>query len=275
MKRIVSICPSNTEVLASLGLTDRLVGIDDYSDWPNSISHLPRCGPDLHIDIDKVQRLQPDLVLASLSVPGMERNIERLEKENINTLILNPKSISDILSDIRTVGQHCGQERKAEKVVSQITNQLSTLRAHIPQLTPPPRLYWEWWPKPVFTPGGGNWLSEVSKLVGAVNIFADQPEENVKSTWEEVADRNPDRALIVWTGVPIERVKKEPILQRPAWQNTPIAHPERVTILEEGWYCRPSYRLLTGIQYLAHLLYPNHILAPDPNHPLTSNIPVT
>ncbi len=78
--RLISICPSNTELLAYLGLTSQLVGIDDYSDWPTSIQNLPRLGPDLSIRMDEVEALNPDLVLASLSVPGMERNIDQLVK---------------------------------------------------------------------------------------------------------------------------------------------------------------------------------------------------
>ncbi len=74
--RIVSLCPSNTELLVYLGLKNQIVGIDNYSDWPQSIQDLPRLGPDLSIDMDKTAALKPDLVVASLSVPGMEKNID-------------------------------------------------------------------------------------------------------------------------------------------------------------------------------------------------------
>src|SRR5690606_14154443 len=90
MERIVSLCPSNTEILYLLGLKDRIVGVDDYSDWPKEVNRLPKCGPDLDIDIDKVKSLRPDLVIASLSVPGMEKNIEGLKREGIPHLILAP-----------------------------------------------------------------------------------------------------------------------------------------------------------------------------------------
>ena len=81
--KLVSICPSNTELLAYLGLIDQLVAVDDFSDWPRSINTLPRLGPDLSIDMDKLESYEPDLVLASLSVPGMEKNIAELEKRKI------------------------------------------------------------------------------------------------------------------------------------------------------------------------------------------------
>lgn len=63
--RVISLCPSNTEIMEYLGLTHLLVGVDDFSDWPTSIENLPKLGPDLSINMELVEKLKPDLVLAS------------------------------------------------------------------------------------------------------------------------------------------------------------------------------------------------------------------
>lgn len=76
--RIVSLAPSNTEIVQALGLMEHLAGVDDWPDWPPSVQSLPKVGPDLSIDLDRVEALRPDLVLASLSVPGMEKNVDGL-----------------------------------------------------------------------------------------------------------------------------------------------------------------------------------------------------
>lgn len=269
MMRLVSICPSNTEMLYCLGMHHQLVGIDDYSDWPPSCQSLPRVGPDLNIDIKKIKELKPDLVIASLSVPGMEKNIEKLEQERIPHLILNPKTLREIAQDFIRLGDALGIQTKAKQAACRFLNEIDELKARIPPAEKTPRLYWEWWPKPVFTPGRRNWLTELSELVGAVNIFSDVDRESVQTDWETVRDKNPDYVLTVWTGVPLKRIRKEMIQSRPAWQGTPLSEEENIFLLEEGWYCRPSPRILTGLYHLAHLLYPETFSPPDPDKPLS------
>src|SRR5438067_7278148 len=80
VRRIVAIAPSNTEILHALGLGRRIVGVDAWSDYPPRVSKLPRIGSDLRIDIERVAGLRPDLVVASLHVPGMEVNLPAFER---------------------------------------------------------------------------------------------------------------------------------------------------------------------------------------------------
>ncbi|SFX51668.1 iron complex transport system substrate-binding protein [Thermoactinomyces sp. DSM 45891] len=255
--RIVSICPSNTEILHYLGAKDLLVGVDDFSDFPPDYADLPRLGPDLSIHMDLVEELQPDLVIASLSVPGMEKNIKQLEERGIPHITLNPKSWNNILEDVLLVGSYIGRLPEAEKLVAHLTQTVEMIRKHMSTSQSIPRIYWEWWPKPVFTPGQGNWLTEVCELVGAYNIFADYLQESVQTNWLEVVKRNPDLVMVAWTGIEKHRIKKDMFTTRPDWQNTPLADPNLIQICDEGWFCRPSPRLLVGIKHLAHLLAPS------------------
>lgn len=215
--RIVSICPSNTELLAYLDLTSHLVGIDDYSDWPPDIERLPRLGPDLDIDMDAVERLKPDLVVASLSVPGMEKNIERLEERNLPHLVLNPNRLSEIGEDLLRLGEATDTYTRAKTVQTKYQEFIERYRQLAAQVEEKPKLYWEWWAKPVFTPGGHNWLTEISALAGAVNVYRDKPIASVQTDWDDVKRRDPDHICLVWVGVQKERVKPELVYKRPQW----------------------------------------------------------
>ncbi|WLR50438.1 cobalamin-binding protein [Bacillus tianshenii] len=269
--RIISICPSNTELAAYLGLTEQLVAVDDYSDWPEQIHTLPRVGKDLDIDMEKVEALKPDLVLASLSVPGMEKNIEELEKRSLPYIILNPSSLEEIGSDLLTIGKHADCEQHAQEVKQRYDAFIETYRKRASKAQNRPTLYWEWWPKPVFTPGKTNWLTEISELAGARNVFDDQEMDNVQTTWEDVYQRKPEHICLAWVGVPFDKVKPEIVRQRPDWESLEAVKNEHLHVLEEPLYCRPSPRLLVGLKKLAHLVHPDIFPEGDLTDPLLSS----
>ncbi len=254
--RIISICPSNTEVVDFLGLTPYLVGVDNYSDYPEAVLSLPRLGPDLSIDMDKVEALKPDIVLASLSVPGMEKNVKELEKRKIPHIVLDPQSFDDIASDILIVGNACGVEEVAKKRSQDFKKMVEYLKSLAVKVEIKPMLYWEWWPKPVFTPGRVNWLTELSEMVGATNCFHDVDLASVQTDWEDVYKRNPDYICLAWVGVQTEKVKPEIVMKRPNWTTLEAVKQDRILILEEELYCRPSPRLLTGAIQLGKILHP-------------------
>lgn len=249
--RLISICPSNTELLAFLGAEKMLVGIDDYSDWPESVTHLPRLGPDLSIRMDELEKLEPDLVLASLSVPGMEKNVEELKKRNIPHLILNPQSLEDIGQDLLTVGKACGVD--ALTVYAAYKATIDEIKFRSSAVESRPSLYWEWWPKPIFTPGKVNWLTEISEITGGRNLFEDRDQANVQTLWEDVQTRDPDYILLAWVGIMTDKVKPELVRKRPGYKEMKAV--EKIHIMEEELYCRPSPRLLEGAIKLGKLIH--------------------
>ncbi|WP_100400100.1 cobalamin-binding protein [Bacillus sp. FJAT-44742] len=265
--RLVSLCPSNTELAAYLGLTDYLVGVDDFSDWPESIQSLPRLGPDLSINMEKVSKLKPDLVLASLSVPGMEKNVEALKQMDIPFIVLEPNSLNDIKKDMLLLGEAVSKEQEAKRINERFDEVIHFYKSRSAKLEPV-RLYWEWWPKPVFTPGGGNWLSTISRLAGGVNIFEHKKEPSLQITWEEIREQNPDHICLAWVGVQTSKINPKIVRKRPNWKDMRAVQNGRIHILEEPLYCRPSPRLLIGLKKLASLLHPEHFPPVDHKDPL-------
>jgi iron complex transport system substrate-binding protein len=254
--RIVSICPSNTEILYYLGLGEQVVGLDDHSDWPLEWQHLPKVGPDLTIDMDRVAALKPDLVVASLSVPGMEANVEALQSRGIPHIVLNPSRINEIAADIRLVGEATDMHKQADQLATLFDERVETIRHRASQYSHRPKLYWEWWPNPIYTPGEENWLTDVSEIAGAINVFRDYPVANVKATREMVAERDPDHICVVWCGIELKRIKPTMITERPEWQEMTAIRKHQVHLLEEGLYCRPSPRILDGLDKLVSLIHP-------------------
>lgn len=253
--RIVSICPSNTEIIAYLGKTKLLVGVDNFSDWPSEVNDLPRVGPDLSIDMEKVAALRPDLVLASLSVPGMEKNIEALDEKGLPYIILNPNSLVEIESDIREVGIAIDCAELGNKKAQKFHDEIELFRLKAKSKTEHPTIYWEWWPKPVFTPGSVNWLTEISALAGARNVFDNEDIASVQTNWEAVKKKDPDHICMVWVGVKEEKMRPELVMKRPDWGDMTAIKAGNIHVLEESLYCRPSPRLLEGLRKLEKIIH--------------------
>ncbi|PMC35969.1 cobalamin-binding protein [Bacillus sp. UMB0899] len=267
--KLISICPSNTELVGYLGLTSSLIAVDDYSDWPEDIKQLPRLGSDLKIDMDKVEKLQPDLVLASLSVPGMERNIEELKKRNIpHVIVPNPKTLTEVGESLRFVGNVTNTQEKANELYVKYNQILDYYRLISKKVVKKKTIYWEWWAKPIFTPGAYNWLTEISNLAGGKNVFDDVEKASVQTDWDDVRNRNPDVMSIIWVGVQTERVNPKVILKRTDAEKISAIKNDQLYILEEPLFCRPSPRLLLGLSKIAEILhpelYPNFIEGKDP-----------
>ena len=129
--RIVSLCPSNTEILFAIGAGKYVVGVVSYSDYPPQVRELPKVGPDLKVNVDKIKALSPDLVIASLSVPGMERNIEKLSNHNIPFVVLNPQSIEEILNDIVFLGSITKTLERAKSVVDKMRLEIESVREKV------------------------------------------------------------------------------------------------------------------------------------------------
>jgi iron complex transport system substrate-binding protein len=254
--KIISLCPSNTELCTYLGIEDQLIAIDDYSDWPETLQHLPKVGPDLSIDIDHVESLKPDLVLASLSVPGMEKNIVGLKERNIPHIIFNPQSLEDIAKDLLTLGEAMDLKEKAEEQAAKFRDAILQYKNIADKIETKPSLYWEWWPNPLFSPGGVNWLSEISTLAGGYNLFEDVDMASIQVTSEEVQKKDPDHICLAWVGVPLRKVNPALVRKRQGWTDMKAVRNNHIHIMEEPLFCRPSPRLLDGLSILAKTLHP-------------------
>lgn len=246
--RIVSLTCSNTEIVCALGCGAELVGVDNHSDYPlDVIGALPRVGPDLQIDIAAVAALKPDLVLASLTVPGHEQIIDGLARAKLPFVAPEPVSLADVYSDIRLIAARLGVEPQAEALVSSMQSALATPPPAVPR---PPRILVEWWPKPVIAPGRRSWVNELLKAAGGSNPLADIPVKSQPLTDEQARALAPDAIVISWCGVKVEKYRPHVVYRRPAWQRVPAVKNGRVYPVSEAYLGRPGPRLVDGFHAL-------------------------
>jgi iron complex transport system substrate-binding protein len=258
-RRIVSLSPSNTEILCALGLGRRLVGVDDWSNHPPAVGRLPKVGRDLEIDVEAVARLEPDLVVACLSVPGMEGNVTRVQAAGLPYIALAPTGLESIFANIRAIGEATGAARRAEALVAVIKERLATVRRALADVPDRPRVYWEWWPKPLVAAAGRSWVTEMIRIAGGENVFADRDAQSVRVESDEVLARRPEVVVACWCGARTAP-KAARIAGRPGWEDAPAVRAGRVHVVPESLFTRPGPRLADGLALLASLLHPERAL---------------
>ncbi len=259
--RIVSLTCSNTEIVCALGCASMLVGVDNHSDFPvDVVAGCARVGPDLDVDMDAIAALQPDWVLASLTVPGHEHNIQRLEAAGLPFIVTQPKSLPDIYQDIITLGALLGVPDRAAALVADMAPLMA------PQMAPDtapvveeaaadisnqkPSILIQWWPKPVIAPGQNSWAQDLIVAAGGRNVLGNEAIESRPLTDAEVAELNPDAIVIAWCGVQLDKYRPDVVYRNPAFAHVTAVTAQQVYCISEAFLGRPSPRLVTGLEQL-------------------------
>jgi iron complex transport system substrate-binding protein len=256
--RIVTHACSNTEIVAALGLGEAIVGTDDHSDFPpDVVARAARVGPDLHVDVERIVALRPDLVVYSLTIPGHERALAELQVAGLPVLVLEPVSLEDVYRDIRRVAEALGVQDRGEALVAGMI-------AAMPPVDPVrrPKVLVEWWPKPVIVPGRRSWVTDLIGLAGGINPFGDRDCKSTPVTDEEVAAVQPDAVVISWCGVPERKYRPDVVSRRPAWRGFPAVREGRIECVSEAFLGRPGPRLVDGYRALRSVV--SHSPGMDP-----------
>ena len=242
--RVVSLACSNTEIVCALGCASFLVGVDDHSDFPvDVVGAVAKVGPDLDIDVDRVADLEPDLVLGTLTVPGHEKVVERLEAAGLPYLAPEPVSLEDVYRDIHDIGGRLGVPRRAEELVAD-------MRAALDADDPPadaPSILVQWWPKPVITPGRLSWTTDVLRAAGARAVLGHENHKSRPMTDDEVVDLAPDAVVLSWCGVHPDKYRPDVVLRNEAWAELAFVREGRVHCVGEPFLGRPGPRLVEGV----------------------------
>ena len=253
--RIVSLCAGNSELLFALGISSKVVGVDSSTDWPGEYANVQKVGSELEIDIDRVTALKPDLVLASLSIPGMEKNIRGLQQAGLPYIVIDPHGFDDIWDNIRVIGRATGAADRAETLIADLQSRITAVRRRVPAGALPPKLFWEWWPNPLISPGGRNWITNITEMAGCRHMTAEIDADSAKPSKDEVVAYDPDYILLIWPGVPKERIKTSIATGRAGWEGMKAVRDGRVFAMEPEIFCRPSQRIVDGLESLANLVW--------------------
>lgn len=194
-QRIISLAPSMTELLFSLGAGDRVVGVMDFSDYPPEARQRPVVGRFDMLDMETILVLQPDLIVAWRS--GNPRNsIQRLKDLGFAVYIAEPDSLASIAGHLSRLGVLTGQTGEAELLQQHFDTELDTLQT-IYSDRAAVNVFYQVWHSPIISVGGGELINDMIRLCGGRNIFAELP-VGPKVNLEDVLVRDPQ--IIIASG---------------------------------------------------------------------------
>jgi iron complex transport system substrate-binding protein len=252
-ERIVSLTPSNTEIVCAIGGRERLVGISQYCDYPSDVQGLPRVSRFIDADYDAIVALQPDLVLTSshLQRPIVEQLIER----DVTVLAFNPNDLDDVFRDVLLLGRLLGTLDRARTLVAGLRERVEAVVAAGAALLHHPRVYLEEWGKPLIP--AGWWLADFVELAGGMSVLpqmnrrAHSRERIVEP--EEVRAGDPEVIIVSWPGVHNDAPRRR-AMTRPEWKDVTAIRHGHVYSIPDWLLHRPGPRLVDGLEEIARII---------------------
>ena len=245
-QRIVSLLPSLTETVCALNQCHKLVGLDRYSNWPESVKSVPRVGGGLDPNIESIVALKPDLVLAA----GSTRGADRLQALGLKVLRLEPRNHADAQRVLRTVAQALHvPAADSERVWQSIQ---TGVQAAVQSLSPAARqqrVYFEVSPAP-YGASESSFMGETLSRMGVANILPASmgPFPQVNPEW--VVQARPD---VIMAG----DSSRASMLQRPGWSRLRAMQGQRLCVFkqdESDMLVRAGPRMAEGAQLMADCL---------------------
>lgn len=286
--RIISLLPSATEIIYSLGSGDQIVGVSHECDFPIDAKNKPiltktiinplstslkidqqvskalKKGQSIYqINSELFVRLKPDLVITqklcevcAITPTDIQAAIRDCNP-NPNIISLHPHSIKNILEDIKTVGKAIKKESAAQKLVDSLQKRISKLKDLTKNLKNKPKVYCMEWLDPPYN--AGHWVPEQVQIAGGRDDLATKGVDSVRLLWQKIVDYDPEIMILMPCGFPIERTRQElkKLTQNKFWRQLKSVKNNQVFLVNgPAYFNNSSPRVIDGIELLTKIVHP-------------------
>jgi iron complex transport system substrate-binding protein len=251
-QRIVTIFASNTEMVAALGLADRIVGIEAYTRYPPEVVSKPLVGGRLGFSVDAIVALRPDLVVVTPARQAVNQLLDPMQRLGVPVLVLLQRSVPEIFANIRLLGRAAGVPERGEEVAGRLEARLAGILSRVHDRKPP---------RAVMITGRlgnglllmarpGTYTGDAIELAGG--RFALEGRGPIAQVSPEaVLDADPD--VLLYAGSPADR---DELIARPGWSEMRAVKTRRAYAVGRAELLIPGPRIVDGVERLAALLHP-------------------
>lgn len=257
-QKIVSLAPSNTEILFAIGAGAQTIGRDMFSDYPEAAKTLPDVGGSMgEYNLEAITALQPDLVLAAEI--NTEAQVKELEDLGLTVYYLkNPVTLDEMYANLKVVAELTGHSVEAAALIESLQTRVSAVTEKIAAAAEKPAVFYEVDgsdPAKPYSAGPGTFIDALITLAGGANLvtLAGISDAYPQVSLEQVVATPPDVILLgdaMWGTTP------EMVGQRPGWETLPAVSAGKVFAFDDNLVSRPGPRLVDGLENLAKLLHP-------------------
>jgi iron complex transport system substrate-binding protein len=256
-QRIVTIFSSNTEILAALGLTERIVGIDALTRYPPSVLDRPRVGGRLGMSVDAIVAQRPDLVILTPARHALAQLADPLTRLGIPVMVLMSRDLAEVLANVRLVASVCGVAELGIRLADSLAKRLAAVRA---------RQHGAAALRAVLVTGTtGNGLVTIandrSYTGDALRAAGAVPALTPPSGWSHVSSEaiwRADPDALLYAGEPVALAA---LLDRPGWRNLRAHYTQRCYAVSRAHFLIPGPRTIDGVETLAAMLAPRGAFA--------------
>ena len=247
-RRIISLSPHITEILFAAGAGQSIVGVVEYSDYPQAAKALPRIGNFNAFDLEAILALHPDLIVAWHSGNPIAP-VEKLRRLGIPVFLSEPRALEDVATNLQRLGRLAGTESVADGVAENFLRELSQLRRQY-QDKQPVSVFYQIWHRPLMTINHQHMISQAISLCGGQNVFADLPVLDSRISLEAVLAADPQ--VIIGGGVAVSY---------PQWKQDWRQWPQLQAVRSGNLFEMPadilqrqSPRILQGVKTLCEII---------------------
>lgn len=243
-RRIVTLLPSHSETVCALGVCDRLVGVDEFSDYPPEVTRLPKLGGMYDARLESMLGLSPDLVVSSEGLPALAT----MERVGLTVWGGSARRLEDVYRVIRAIGALVGRPAEGAKLAERVRADVEAGAERLRNL-PRVRVYYELDATP-FAAGPDSFIGELLSKAGGDNVVPRGIGDFPKVSAEVVANSDPE----VVFGPDFDALAK-----RPGWDRTAAVRNHRVFALtdaDRAFVVRPGPRIAEGLRVLARRMHP-------------------
>ncbi|OGQ95710.1 MAG: cobalamin-binding protein [Deltaproteobacteria bacterium RIFOXYD12_FULL_57_12] len=249
-RRVITFAPNLAEIVYLLGEEQRLAGTTTFSDYPPAARELPRVGSYVRPDLEKIVALRPDLCLASQD--GNPRHVvDRLAAMGIAVYVVNPQSLSGIMTAVKQIGTLLHADKRAAELVAAMRQRIEAVARQVAARSDRPLVFFQIDEAPMISAGTNTFIHELITLAGGRNAAAG-PVAYPRYDWEKILALDPE--IVIISSMAGGRTKEELLAGWRRWPQLAAVRNNRLHVVDADLFDRATPRLVDGLEHLAGII---------------------